>query len=520
MSEVQEISESSYFIEGYEGFDKNDDVKQMMYKKTVAPLWKRGNLRFLLDDTQLKILAQLEGTAQRKFLLLCSRRLGKSYTLVVLAFALCLRKPNARVLYLAPFGKDAADIVADIAAAVLETCPDELKPDYKVQEKAHVFKNGSIIRYKGVNGEHAQYLRGGACDLVILDECGIMDDLHHVLNDVVMPMVLTTGGRILLATTPPRTPGHDSAKIHEDLAGSNAVARFTILDNHRVPVSVKEEFLVASGEDPARAKAILEGKAQPKGTTARREYFCEFVTDENLAVLPEFPEHKEHLIKESTRPPHFDCYTVMDPGMKDRTGILYAYWDFKRGKLVIEDESLLSRPSSLIIAEEILKKEHQLWKMQAPYLRVSDHDQFLVRDLWDRHQIQFTMAEKRDSLGAINLVRNMIQTHELEINPRCKHLIRQCENAIWDNRAKDFARPGEQSIDGHFDLVAALKYLCRHVNRRKNPYPPGFKDTHPMQGDTFRSPFYAQASDTKKLGIFSNTPVGRRLAGLKPRKQG
>lgn len=519
MVEPQDIDNASYFIEGYSQQIDDDEVKKAMYKKTVAPLWKRGNLRFLLDETQLKILEQLEGVNQRKFLLLCSRRLGKSYTLVVLAFALCLRKPNARVLYLAPFGKDAADIVADIATTILETCPDELKPTYNAQEKKHQFPNGSIIRYKGVNGEHAQFLRGGACDLVILDECGIMDDLHHVLNDVVMPMVLTTGGRILLATTPPRTPGHDSAKIHEDLAGLSAVSKFTILDNHRVPNSVKAEFLVSSGEDPKRVLDILEGKAQPKGTTARREYFCEFVTDENLAVLPEFSEHKEFIVVESIRPVYFDSYTAMDPGMKDRTGILYAYWDFKRGKLVIEDEDLLSRPSSLIISEHVMKKEFALWKNQKPYSRVSDIDEFLLRDLWDRHQLQFVKAEKRDSLGAINFVRNMIQTHELEINPRCKHLIRQCENAIWDNRAKDFARPGEQSIDGHFDLVAALKYLCRHVNRRKNPYPAGFKDTHPMQGNFFRSPFYGVPKDSQRLGIYSNTPTGRKLAGLKP-KQG
>jgi hypothetical protein len=360
-----------------------------------------------------------------------------------------------------------------------------------------------------VNGEHAESLRGGAADLVILDECGTMDDLAYVVSSVVMPMTLTTGGRILLATTPSRSPGHDSVAIYEDLAGRNATVKFTILDNPRVPPEVKAEFLAEAGEPRDLVDDIVAGRKAPTTTTALREYFCEFVTDAASAVLPEFTaEAEREVVKSVTRPPYFDAYVAMDPGFQDRTAILYGYWDFRRARLVIEDESLMHRPSTTDIAAEIARKERSSWAGQEPYARVSDVDPRLIADLWQLHRIQFRASEKQDSLGAINLVRNMIQSREIEINPRCVHLIRQMKNAIWNNKATDFARAGSKSPDGHFDLVAALKYLCRGVNRHHNPFPEGYGTV--ITESTWTSP--RQTGSKVGLGLMADTPFSRRLA--------
>lgn len=494
------------------------EVARAMLKKVVAPLWQRGNLRYKLDDTQRKIKEAFSFKQERKFFLLCSRRLGKSYTLVVEAFEAALKKPHARILYLAPTGKDAADIVTDIVDGhLLPDCPEALRPDYDRQQKVYSFRNGSTIRFRGVNGEHAENLRGGAADLVILDECGTMDDLSYVVSSVVMPMTLTTGGRILLATTPPRTPGHDSVAIYEELAGKGATIKFTLLDNPRVPAEVKAEFLREAGEVDTEIPQILSGAMKPRTTTALREYWCEIVTDASSAVLPEFTDEAEkQIVKTVDRPAYFDGYVAMDPGFQDRTAILYGYWDFRRAKLVIEDESLLHRASTLDIADELKRRERELWGERDPYIRVSDVDLRLVADLWERHRIQFVTAEKQDSLGAINLVRNMVQARELEISPKCVHLIRQMHNAVWNNKATDFARAGGKSPDGHFDLVAALKYLCRSINRHKNPFPAGHGYSYDPNG--FRSP--RSSTSEVGLGLMSNTPFTRRLVRARNKTRG
>ncbi len=491
------------------------EAAEAMRKKVVGVLWQRGQLGYKLDETQRKIKEAIRAAKERKFFLLCSRRLGKSFTLVQEAFEVALGKPFARVLYLAPTGKDAADIVTDIVDGhLLPDCPEALQPSFDRQQRVYTFKNGSTIRFRGVNGEHAEGLRGGAADLVILDECGTMDDLSYVVSSVVMPMTLTTDGRILLATTPPRSPGHDSTTIYEDLASRGAAVKFTLLDNPRVPDHVKAEFLLEAGEKAEDCEGILKGGMKPKTTTALREYWCEFVTDAASAVLPEFDEKAEkEMVKAGHRPPYFDAYVAMDPGFQDRTALLFAYWDFSRARLVIEDEALLHKASTLEIAGAIERKERELWGATTPYARVSDVDPRLMTDLWERHRIQFRAVEKQDSLGAINLVRNLIQTRELEIDPRCVHLIRQMHNAVWNNKATDFARAGQKSLDGHYDLVAALKYLCRSINRHRNPFPEGYG--YRPDYNRFTSPRHDVAPS---MGLFSNTPFAKRI--INARKKG
>lgn len=486
------------------------EARDLVLRKVAEPLWRRGQLDFLLDETQLKIQRAITSHLGRHFYLLCSRRLGKSYICVKICVELCLKKPGARVQYLAPEGKDAADIVTDIAETIFKTCPDDLKPHYNNQEKTYTFKNGSIIRFKGVNGEKHERIRGGASDLVVLDECGVMDDLAYVVRSIVNPMVMTTGGRILLATTPPRSPGHDSATMYGQMLGERASIKFTLLDNVRLSYEVKAEALYDAGEAKEDIPEILAGRILPKTTTALREFFCEFVTDAETAVLPEFAGARGEIVVPVRPPPYFDGYTTIDPGFNDRAGLLYAFWDFRRAKLCIQKDRLLSRASTLDIADAVKSDEAGLWGEKPPYKRVTDVDPRLVKDLWDLHQLHFTPTEKQDSLGAINHVRTMIQMRELEVDPGCVDLIWQMTAATWNRKASDFERTKE---DGHFDLVAALKYLCRNVDRNRNPYPKGSDGS---VGGHFVSPKLerrVQALERGNLGkLVANTPFTRRLA--------
>lgn len=467
-----------------------------------AELWRRGLLGYKRHSTQKKIKTAVDGSKHRSHYLLCSRRLGKTYELVLQAFEICLQKPGARVLYLAPWAKDAGDISGDTAVKILADCPEQLKPEFKLQTKEFHFQNGSVIRVKGVNGEHAQYLRGGEADLVVLDEIGLMNDLRHVLADVVRPMTMTTNGRILLATTPARSPGHECRKIFDEHFDRGAASLFTILDAPHVSDERKAEFLEDAGEKHERIQEILAGKAEPESTTAKREYFCQFVTDANTAVFREFSEVKQDIVKIARRPEYFDAYVSMDPGFNDKTGILYAHIDFLNHKLVIEDEDLLSYAATPEIAEVIKAKELFLWEGKQPALRICDVDLRLRADLWQLHGLNFVNAQKADSDAGINLIRTMLKGRQLVIHPRCIKLIRQMENCVYDTNGKDFERTEE---DSHFDLVAALKYLCRGVNWKKNPYPDWWGRPGPGE---WNSPKRQKKTPT---GLLGDTPFSRRI---------
>lgn len=510
--------------------DLSPEQLEATRRTVLYNLWARGDLKYLFHETQLKIHEALLTSKRRKFFLLCSRRLGKTFMLLALCFSEALKKPRSRIVFLAPTGKHASQIATDTALQLLQDCPDEFKPEYRSQAKEFWFKNGSIIRLQGVNGEHAADLRGGASDLVVLDECGQMDNLQHVSSDVVMPMTMTTNGRILFATTPPTTSGHDSAAIYEDLAKDGCAVKFTILDAPHVTNEIKREYLIEAGELEAEVDDILAKKTDPKTTTALREYFCEFVTDASKAVVPEFTlQAQREIVREYPRADYFDAYTALDPGFEDRTGILFAWYDFINARIIIEDEALLHRATTLDIAQVIKEKETALWGEWKEPRRVCDVDLRLAADLRTMHDLSFTTARKEDSLGAVNLLRTDVKQRRLVINPRCVHTIRQLKDAIWNNKATDFARAGERSIDGHYDLLAALKYLTRFIDRHRDPYPegsyrPGGRFGPPT--NSWISPKSAsRAARTSELFGYSrektpsqypNTPVGRKLAARTP----
>jgi hypothetical protein len=474
-------------------------------------LWREGKLKFKLHATQSRIYEAILASGKRRHFLLCSRRLGKSYMLLCLVMEQCLRKSGSRCLFLAPTAKDAADIGNDLANQIIQDCPDEVKPEYKAQAKELHFKNGSIVRFKGVNAEHAESIRGGAADLVILDECGIMDDLMYVLQSVVAPMTLTTKGRIYLATTPPKSPGHESAELHEKMAAQGLVSTYTLRDAPHIEYAEKVQILQDCGEKEDRIRGILDGTLEPETTTAQREYFCNFVTDANSAVIPEFDaQARKDIVVEWETPPYRDCYTVMDPGFVDATGCLFAYWDFLKARLVIEDELVMVHANSSQIAEAVRAKEEALWPHKPPFLRISDIDKRLIADLSQLYGIGFSPANKRDSDSAIHLMRTMVSGRQLVINPRCTGLVRQMKNAIFNTKATDFAQ-GDK-IDRHFDLVAALKYLCRGVIQTRNPYPEWF---HAAPPGHYTSP---KGRKQKDKGLLADTPLGRRLLKGKKKK--
>lgn len=495
------------------------EVQAEVRRQARIACWERGVVSYKFHETQHRIYDALKKSKRRKFFLLCSRRLGKTFTLLCHAFEVALQKPNAQILYLAPLANMAAEIVTSGIRPILEDCPKHVRIEVKPHIKEIHFGNGSIIRLKGVNSEQADNLRGGAQDLVILDECGQMDNLEYVLSSVVLPMTMTTGGKIILATTPAVSPGHDSTAIYQDLADTNDAVKFTLLDapEGHVSYGTKLEYLLEAKENAADIPDILAGKRLPKGTTALREYFCEFVTDANKAVVPEMREAEPHIVRKHTRPAIFDAYVGADLGFEDKTGLLFAVYDFRAGLISIEDEVLLHRASTNDIATAILDREWALWRDQKPYLRVvdaaGDGGLRLVADMRERHGLEFQRAIKQDSLGGINLLRTMIGNRELVIDPKCKRLVEQLKNATWNNKATDFAHAGANSPDGHYDLLAAGKYLVRSVNRGRNPFPPGYRAPGMQPDGRWRSPRsrFWSGGVGKQLDLLGDTPVGKKI---------
>ena len=441
-------------------------------KKTADALiieaWSRGILRFKLDQNQQKIYDAIKGVEGGTFYVNKARRIGGSYLLCLLAIEKCVAKPNAQVKYAAPTAKAVRKIITPSIRKIIKDCPSELKPKFDRMEGEWVFPNGSSLAIAGCDGGQYENLRGTEADFICLDEVGFMDDLDYILHDVLSPQVQDTNGTIVLSSTPPRSPAHESRKIAAAHQESGRYWQCSVWDNPRRTRQQHEAFFRQLAE--SKGMSLEEFYAS---TTFRREYLCEFVADEERSVVPEWNQAVSDYVtseaKIKRRPKYCDKYVSLDIGWRDGMGLLFAYWDFTNARLYIEDEILLFKKTTQETAKAVQLKEGELWGSDPVFLRISDNNLLNIAD-FNTHGLTFIPTKKDDKELQVNRLREWIRGYKIMIHPRCKRLLSQLANTVWNNARTSY----ERNSEGHGDLLDALVYLVRNVRHSHSPYPEGY----------------------------------------------
>jgi hypothetical protein len=456
-------------------------------RSAKAILWKKGILNsWKLDENQKTIYNFFKSNDKKITVLACSRQMGKSFMLCTMALEECLSAPNRVVKIIAPEVKMVKTILRPIMRELLMDCPEDLQPKLRPNEHIYRFANGSEIQMAGTDNGNAENIRGTKAHLCIVDEAGFCSDLDYIVKSILLPTTTTTKGRIILSSTPAKTNDHEFIKFWQKAELDSAFIKRTIFDNPRL---TKEDI-----------DQLAEAMGGYDSVGFRREYLCELITSEEDAVIPEFNNKTEaDIVREWPRPPYYDAYASMDIGFKDLTVILFAYYDFKNGKLVIEDELVVNGKRLLTdqLAEDIQKTEDRLWinpmtgESKTPYLRVSDNNNLiLLNDLQSKHGLTFLPIQKDNTDAAINNMRMMIKQRKIIINPRCRTLIFHLKNAIWNKSRTSFVRSQDS---GHYDAIDSLKYLCRGFQPGKNPYPDNY------QGSKTDDIFFEKQKNTSDL---------------------
>ncbi len=422
--------------------------------------WRSGYLSYKLHDYQLPLYKLIVDGKSLKFVLNASRRFGKSYILSLYAVEFALRHPNSLIRFAAPTGKALRKIILPIFKQIFEDCPQGLQPSFASQDCFYKFANGSEIHLAGTDSGAAENLRGQASHLNIIDEAADVDNLDYVYRSILLPQTLTTGGRTILASTPPKTPAHDFYSIAIEAEAAGEYAKYTIYENKSLPTSVIDEYARESGGYDS--------------THFKREYLCEFIVDEDSVIIPEF--NPDLHIKEPQRDhlyPYWHKYVGMDLGVKDFTACIFGYYDFKRATLVIEDEFTMSGPdmTTVKLSKLITETESKLWADKRAYRRVADNNNLLlIQDLSSLHNLHF-MPTSKDSLDAmVNELRMLVAANRLEIAPHCKQLIGCLRYGIWST-SKTKREFGRSKVYGHYDHLAAIIYLVRNLATHTNPVP-------------------------------------------------
>jgi hypothetical protein len=446
-------------------------------KEAIDKLWRKGIIRWKLDSAQMQIYKKCQESHQIK-VVTCSRQIGKTYTLLVIAVEKCLQTPNSVVKFCATTAKAIRRIVRRPLREVMMDCPKELLPSFNFHDGMYKFPNGSELHLESLEPGSIENMRGTPSHFTIVDEAGFVKDLDYIVASVLLPMFTTTGGTLVLSSTPPRTPGHPFAVMANKAYAKGAYIKKTIYDYFKDVENDPPHF--KDRVKPKVIEAVKDAYGGEHSSKFRTEYLCEFAKNEEDSVIPEFTDELAlELVKEWPRPAYYDAYTSLDLGYQDFHGALFAYYDFKEGKLVIEDEYLIAgkKTNTKGLSEVIKLKESSLWidpvtnhKFEV-FRRVADDEMLILQDLNTTYNLKFIPTKKHDKLAAINEVQIRFAARQIIINPKCTNLIMQLKSVIWAKNKQTFDR---DDTGGHFDLVDSLIYLVRNVNWTKNPYPANF----------------------------------------------
>lgn len=127
-------------------------------------LWNLGMLEWKLDTTQKKIYHFYMGKTDKTIVINASRRLGKTFALMIIALERCLQHPNSIIKFIQPeLGMIRKNVIDEVLMPILLDCPPELQPQFKTQDNTFIFKNGSKIQLAGTDNGNYNKIRGGSC---------------------------------------------------------------------------------------------------------------------------------------------------------------------------------------------------------------------------------------------------------------------------------------------------------------------------------------------------------------------
>lgn len=445
------------------------------------------------------------------------RQRGKTFDAVYLALETGVSRPGAVVRYCAKTKDSAVAIVSPAWDALVATMPPEMRPTKGRTDYEWVFPTtGATFVLFGTDAQSFAKGRGPKTTVQFFDEAGFYQDLVSV-ESALLPSLQTTGGRALYLSTPAESVGHPYT---ERIRAAQAAGRYvhdTFWSNPRV----NHEAVI----EAERTRLGLTREQLLASTYFRREYLAEIVTDESRAAIPAWTQElAAEVVGDWQRPEFFDAYEAHDPGIVgDPHASLFAWHDFARNELVIEDELELRSASTTISAwaTEIKTRETALYGATAwngtalaardwaqefgglpeylqravsdtaprqPYLRVGDNAQGVCRDMSADHGIALFPTPKHEKAMEVDRVNQFVFQRRIRIHKRCTRLIEQLYATVWNRNRSAWERTDRD----HGDLIDCLVYLLRNVRWHRDCRPP-------PKGDVFAVPDHAKPKSSKGL---------------------
>jgi len=437
------------------------------YNKLVEQAWLVGELSYKYHAGQLKIRDEIKNGNEKLHIVNVSRQSGKTFLEAVMACETSRKKKNARIKIGTAYLSDLEEFVLPAFDTVLADCPASLRPKYNVQKSKFIFpQTGAEVKLVGLDRK-PDGLRGSVTDLVMIDEAGYLSDLEYQYKSVIVPSTThRPNAKIIFFSTPPESLDHPFAIYCEQQKLTGNYSHATIYDN---PMLTKKQI-----DD------IIKIYGGVDSIEFRREYLAELIVNKTKAIVPEWNDSFVQEMPDDYFTPFYHRYTAMDLGVRDFTAFLFGYYNFSTGQLHIQDEMQLHGEGVRTdnIKNVVIEKEKEHFGGIKPRLRISDNNNLmLLQDLVTDHKISFIPTSKDNLHAMVNELRVWTKQGRIIIHPRCKMLIGNMNNALWNKTREEFTR---SEVYKHWDHLATLIYLVRNIDQQTNPIPA----THGMSRGT------------------------------------
>lgn len=248
-----------------------------------------------------------------------------------------------------------------------------------------------------------------------------------------------------------------------------------VYDEFVVGIRENRELIFGRTQDnPALPKSYVQNLMSRYSDDLQKMYLEGlFVLISDRAIVPEWNEHYIGVPEQEGEYKFYHHYVACDWGVRDKTALVFATYDFKRAKLIVEGEYTLTNKdvTTARIADIVKGRCTDLWGDAKVHRYIGDNDLQIINDLNITYRLPFVSTDKTDLTSMVNALRLAVQANQLVVDENCKELIGNLRSGVWDKTYKSFERT---QLYGHFDLLAALIYLIRNLDKHTNPIPPTY----------------------------------------------
>lgn len=369
--------------------------------------------------------------------LVAGRQTGKTFFMQNDCVMRALNNPKHRMFWVSPIQDQANKVMKDIEAMFSnhQDLWNQIIKRYDRKANEMYFYNGSFIKFR--SADSGDNLRGATLDYIYLDEAAYMK--LDFINEVLLPMVTRTGGRVCAAST---------------FNGPNWFYEWykdgQIEDNQEQIKSIKRTYLDLN--DEAVSKTVLGIRKSMTKAQFDQEFLCRPVSANALF------SNVEDAVDESRFDNYERLYIGMDIGVAQDYTVLTAMTENNEvidiDRFNYKEEGMDSEEFKERIKAFYLKHDE---KLSAAYFEVNNND-LLFDDITDDDRMYKLIPFHTTAKTKPDMIRNLIKLFEDKLIkiPKNDDLIKE----LYDFKSKRNAITGNlqfSNTDGkHDDMVMSL----------------------------------------------------------------